>query len=143
MKLIKQKSNWDCGIAAIAMFTNKSYDEVLKALRKLYPDHGNNEISNVQEEKILRHFRVRPIVLPFEFINLKIRSMILIQSLNDEFSWHSIFFDGKNIYDPNNGKIKNGKPLKFYSSLNEIKRKDVVEIVVSLHDIKKLKLVKE
>lgn len=153
MKLIKQKLNWDCSIASIAMFTNKSYTEILKIYHKYFPKNGNDdwtaqfrqfgnrsqELTDIQVDKILRHFKIRPIALPFEFLNLKIKSIILLQSLNDKNSWHNIYCDGNNIYDPNKGKIKNGKPVKFYSELNQLTKKNVLEITINLNDVKKLK----
>jgi hypothetical protein len=112
---IKQKSDWDCCIASIAMMTGQSYESVLKKFEELFPGASGLGLADPEIIELLRAFKANPIII--ETVILDIPCILFLPSKNEEGS-HAVFFCGKQIYDPN-FKVKGKKyypknlPKKF------------------------------
>lgn len=96
---IKQKGTWDCCIASVAMLLDKSYDEVLKKFKKIFPSFKKNGLNDYQITKLLKSFKAKPDII--EAVILNIPCILFLPSKNDDNGSHAVFFCGEKIYDPN------------------------------------------
>jgi hypothetical protein len=134
---IKQKSNWDCVIASVAMMTGKSYEEVLKRYEKLYPKHNKCGLNDEEILGLLKSFKQNPRVINAVIKNVS--GILYLPSKNDSVGDHAVFFDGECIYDPN-FKIK-GK--KYYNKKVPKKFPEGTQKVVNMNNPQTKKLVKK
>lgn len=147
MNLIRQKEPSDCGIAAIAMFTKLSYDEVRScAINTSYfkKKHGTYSCSGIlrklgfEQENysgdnsyITKSGKFKSIPHIHHYISGSAlrqllwgrRCLISVESLNNENGLHLIYYDGENILDPQNGR--KGKKYFDYKDWNKINPKEI------------------
>lgn len=116
MKTIKQKFNYSCGVASIAMMVGKSHEEVRK---KCFPNHNFNVVGITIKDifKALIMYGIIPYAnfgYPEEDNTMNnVPGILFVPSLNSARSQHYIFYNGKDIYDPNQ---ESG--LNIYTKLN-------------------------
>jgi len=62
MRLVTQRCNTDCGIATIAMLTDRSYTDVLRTAVRLfgYPEEGPYTTTFADMRGMLRHYGMEP-----------------------------------------------------------------------------------
>lgn len=122
-KLQPQKKNYDCALACISMFSRIPYN-LLK--NKYFKDHNFNKEGVIQdtEKKILglEGFKVKYV----KKIPIGKPAIVSVDSLNYPDTYHDIFWDGYNIYDPNIGNKRKNSKLKIYKTLKNV---DIVQIL--------------
>ncbi len=96
---IKQKKVWDCCIASIAMLAGVSYKKANDAYMKVMKKPQHDGLSNSSILKILKKLKISGAVV--EAVVLNVPGILCLPSLNDEGSFHAVYFDGRYIYDPN------------------------------------------
>jgi hypothetical protein len=99
--MIKQRSHSDCGVACLAMYLSKSYEEIMEMieirLARKAPIEG---MTNVELAKILAQYQHRPMQI-FTLIH-GVKAILSVPSLGTKKKFHYIYWDGSNIYDPSN-----------------------------------------
>jgi hypothetical protein len=126
--MIKQRGKHDCVICTIAMALGLTYEEVKDAAiaeHAYEPDKGTN-----YEYAILEHLGLRQMhefcimgrgILDAAFFrkfSWRRRAILTVPSLNIENGWHSIYTDGKKLYDP--------CMLKTYSTWDELRPTEMI-----------------
>lgn len=153
--LVRQRGPSDCGVAAIAMFTGRPYEEVETAARAtgaFHPRKGMTNCGRVLErlgfhwENLGRHAD-HPAPNPDgrQFRSLRFSWTAVKPSFIAQFFWgrptllsivslnqaphgrHLVFFDGRRVLDPQEGR--RGK--RFATSLDDV---EVEEAWVWMHD---------
>jgi hypothetical protein len=111
---VPQRGNWDCVLASVAMWTKKTYEEVMGVFEKLGYSYRHLDsqqgCSSVESYKLLKKVGVEPFVIDEAFGSVP--GMLSLPSLNRRGGAHAVFYDGRNIYDP-----QYGKPDKDYYDL--------------------------
>lgn len=125
--LVRQRGSDDCGIAAVAMFTDFTYEHVRRAAIAsdgFRPGKGTNSVGSILRELGFRWDNLitteeKPDTRPYRtlhFNNYYISAefcrdqlwgrpcMMSVPSLNTRGGWHLIFYDGDRVYDPQNGR---------------------------------------
>jgi hypothetical protein len=120
-KLIKQKYDWDCYIACMAMYLGVSYSDILNAYIEFVDNKFYQGITDNQAMKLLKIAGVRPAIRTRLVKGVK--SIVTVPSLNDDGGFHVLYFDGKKFFDPNT----NVEGKKFY-------RQNVKNVVSCLID---------
>jgi hypothetical protein len=140
MNHIYQRTTHDCGVAAIAMFCDMTYDEALELC--LRPDSDNEDAQPIyregwgmnreciafrylglwdygnQHNNKIRSFNKPPAIDATYFRNIAWgrRALIMVPSLNIEGGFHFICYDGEKVLDPNDPA--SGK--KIYTKFEEL-----------------------
>lgn len=143
-ELIRQRGPRDCGIAAIAMFTGRPYEEVLEAglasggylkgggtrssgeiLHQL-GYHWENLVTDTKPNT--RRFRTVAVMEYYQSPDF-VRDILWgrpclmsVPSLNKEGGYHLIYYDGQRILDPQEGR----KGKKFYTDFKSLKPRSAV-----------------
>jgi hypothetical protein len=99
MSHVKQKHDWDCVIASIAMMAGVEYNDVLKTYIKLYPKHQKSGLNDDEIFHILSQFGIRPKIIDAVVKNLS--GIMFLPSKNDKGGSHAVYFTGDEIFDPN------------------------------------------
>ena len=125
--LITQRSGYDCGICAIAMATGHTYERVIEAAGDDLSEKGlRSEVKMLQALGYCYDFqnghpigdfvcRHRGHVLDPNFFREFAwgrRALMSVPSLNDEESFHMIYWDGNCIFDPS--------PKKTYTEWRQL-----------------------
>lgn len=129
LKLIKQKEAWDCPIACVAMVAGHSYKQVRTNLQKNYTNRG---ISCDTMMRYLKRHGIKTELERYEFavvhlhafVNAYDCTAILLLKNMKMRKGHFVVYDGKYIYDPEEGKI----PAKEYIGMKWVVAK--IELVV-------------
>jgi hypothetical protein len=114
-RALTQRTGNQCAIATIAMATGREYDEVLAT--GLETKAFKEGVGCNSEKKILRALGLsddresgdfvemhRPSMLTPEYfrsIAWGRRAILTVPSLNIPGGWHSIYYDGREMFDPN------------------------------------------
>jgi len=106
--LIKQRHQGDCGVACLAMFLGKTYEQVEGciqfAIKRNPPIDGMN---NVEIARVLRQYALNPMqiytLLP------DVPAILSVPSLGTKKKFHYIYWDGKNMYDPSRSETYSNK----------------------------------
>ena len=108
--MITQKFSYDCAVCSTAMFLNKPYEEVAKALELTKEGIGNDKIAKYLWDNEID-------VLWFEGFPPKkgTPAIVSVWSKNFEGKWHSIYFDGEKVFDPARSKPR-------YETYEEVKK---------------------
>lgn len=144
--LVRQRGPSDCGVAAIAMFTGRTYEEVWAAGRAtghFHPKKGMHSCGQVLERLGFYHDNLgrgarpapNPDGHPFRSLTLLLfASDVLHPNVARQFLWgrrallsivslnngpdgrHLVYFDGERVLDPQEGR--RGK--KFASTLDDV-----------------------
>lgn len=105
------QGKYDCVTASLSMYTRLPKQVVKSAIRKakrLHPAKGLMGINAIQEAYAARLLTGKQ----FVYVDVKkigtvpldgIRCLLTVPSLNIPDRWHSIFYDGKSVFDPNAG----------------------------------------
>jgi len=115
LKLVKQKHNWDCAIACVAMIAGHNYKEVYANLQKNYTNRG------ISCDTMMRYLKKHGIKTELEryeftvihlhaFVNAYSNTAIILLKNTKMRKGHFIVYDDKYIFDPEAGKI----PAKEY-----------------------------
>jgi hypothetical protein len=117
MKLVKQRTDFDCSLAAMAMVLGKDYDEVWKPEDTLAVSGGEdgkgyfgvgdyapwlmrlNLIKHV--DWVERYTATSNQKLVKDMIKWR-RALLSVNSLNNEAGLHAVYWDGDKLYDPSN-----------------------------------------
>lgn len=110
LKFVKQKDNWDCAIACVAMIAGHSYKEVRANLQKNYTNRG---ISCDTMMRYLKRHGVKTELERYEFavvhlhafVNAYSNTAIILLKNTKMRKGHFIVYDGKYIFDPEVGRI--------------------------------------
>jgi len=133
VKLINQKSDFDCVIATLAMFFGKSYENIFDNFFKDYK--YDRPVSNIEEEAIFKKMGAKHIELPtWTRPSEGCTAIVAVPSLNLPGKTHAIYFDGNGFLDPQ----KNRENRKFYDYNSE---PDITALVLDLRDKRSIKLV--
>src|SRR4029077_15672150 len=116
IELIPQRTAYDCGICTIAMATGRSYEEVMAAAlaAKAFDEIGLRSEQWVLERLGLDYSfengepvgdfvcRHRGVLAPEFFRSFagRRRAIMAVPSLNIEKGFHSVFWDGRRLFDP-------------------------------------------
>lgn len=105
MEIIQQRYEYDCVIASIAMWANLSYEDVMGVCVRLGyerdPD-SRKGLSSVEGYSICRKLGIRPFVIDEAYGGVK--GILSLPSLNHPGGAHAVFYDGRDIHDPQTGK---------------------------------------
>jgi len=125
--IVKQRLKKDCGVAALAMATNVSYETALAALplaARIDIKNGKglfhyNQLDGLDKLGFYRNFN-RP-------VNVEIGSTPAILSVPSgtkrSDGLHSIYWDGKNVYDPSPSNKYNNNEIALAACIFFIKIK--------------------
>lgn len=140
MQHIHQRTSHDCGVAAIAMFCDLTYEEALELCLRpdgegeyahpIYREGWGMNRENIafqylglwsydnQNDNKVRCFRKMPYIEAsyFRQIIWGRRAMVMVPSLNIEGGFHFVCYDGEKVLDPNDPAT--GK--KVYTKLEEL-----------------------
>jgi hypothetical protein len=138
-EFVEQRAKSDCVISSIAMFTGRSYEEVLEAAGDKYvPNEGTRDPAGVlvnlgyqdsapwrsRENGTGRQFKTHYLVdaiNPKWFCKLMWgrECMFSVPSLNIEGGWHMVYYDGHDVWDPN------PTTKKRYEKLEDLEPREV------------------
>jgi hypothetical protein len=103
---VLQKGNWDCVLAAAAIWTKKTYEEVMEVYNKLGYDYKHLDsqkgCSSVEKYMLLKKLGVEPFTIDEAFGSVP--GILSMPSMNRPGGAHAIFYDGRNLWDPQYGK---------------------------------------
>jgi hypothetical protein len=125
-KLINQRTNFDCVVAASAMYTGLTYDECAEIY---YEDMGRSKNNGMQGSEILRFLKlagfravgaVGSAKRPMETIR-GVPAICSVPSLNFADGTHAIYWDGYKFMDPQ--AFREGK--KWYKPFQSA---DIIEM---------------
>jgi hypothetical protein len=126
--MIRQRTRHDCAICTIAMALNKPYDDVMAAAleaRAFKPDEGTRAEYRIIEQfglKQLIDFRTlhRGPLAPEYFLHFSWgrRAIMAVPSLNTEGSFHSVYWNGAELFDP--------CTLKTYSEWKQLRPDEII-----------------
>lgn len=105
---IKQKSNWDCAIASIAMMAGVDYSDVLKKFEKKFPESIGRGLSDSEILTLMKSYGMKPLIIDYVFFDIS--AILFLPSKNESNGDHAVYFCGKEIYDPNYKRTG----IKFY-----------------------------
>ena len=122
-KLINQKYKYDSGIACIAMYVGKSYDNIKN---KYFPRRNFNHqnMKNVEFEAIMYDLNIQ--LEEFKDFDTQKDAIVVVKSLNYTKGLHSVYWDSKNqqVYDSQMGLLNyRQKPKKYYTTVDFLKCK--------------------
>lgn len=104
---VRQKKDYDCIVACIAMFTNEEYDIVYSMLKKFgWKEDAKLGVNDNLIYEVLKDFGYQPVR---SFHVHPVPSIVIVPSLNKRAGLHAVFFDGNStVLDPMYGeKFKN------------------------------------
>ena len=118
MNLIKQKTNYDCALACLAMASGKKYDDIFdtefcKRIEKATTCTGDDLEEAYSRAGFYRDKNRKNIYVlgsPISLVKQLIwgrKAMLQVPSLNYENSEHFIFWDGINLFDPSTKQTYN------------------------------------
>lgn len=96
MVIVYQEHKYGCGIACLAMFANLNYSEVKNkffASRNL-DKYGISNIDIITTLSSLGFTTVERRKIP------KTKAILTVESINKKNSWHSVYWNGKELFDP-------------------------------------------
>lgn len=125
---VKQRYDWDCGIASIAMMTRCRYDDVFDTFYSKFPKSVGRGLSDSEFIAILKIYGVKPKIIDCVFH--EIPSILFLPSKNEKFGSHAVYFCGKRIYDPNYKKHKK----KYYGKALPKKLPYEIQSIVDMND---------
>ena len=107
MKLVKQRTSGDCGIACLSMILNKDYETIEYELNEIieYDEDRDISIHGIDIDDIFRYLKDSNI--PFNISSWfgSNRAIAIVPSLNADIGLHYIAYDGKEIFDPSKGPL--------------------------------------
>ena len=107
--MIEQKFSYDCAVASLAMFTGKTWDEIFLAFDKPTEGLPTNEVALYLWDNGFPNIEWRQCHgMP------TIKSLVTVKSKNYPGKDHTIYFDGKDFYDPS--------PKEKYVSHEDVER---------------------
>ena len=107
MEIINQRESYDCVIAAIAMWTKQSYEEIMRVCIDIRDGNPLKEaVSSKEEKAILNYFDIHPVQLKHAYGGTE--GILSLPSINIPMAAHALYYKDWNIYDPNEGR-KNKK----------------------------------
>lgn len=111
--MIKQRTQLDCGVCALAMFTGKTYEEIEAVIafnlpKRTFPVNGMN---NEEIAIVLDYLDYRPIQVNTVLENAP--AICTVPSLGSKKAFHFIYWDGKEMHDPANFEIYTTEDFKF------------------------------
>lgn len=129
MTMIKQREKSDCSICTIAMALDRTYEEVMDAA--IETEAWKRDEGCRREYSIIEHFGLKQMegfrvmwrgnILDPEFFlhfSWRRRAILSVPSLNIEGSFHSVFTDGRKLYDPS--------PLKTYGEWKALRPQEII-----------------
>lgn len=127
--LIRQREKSDCSICTIAMALDKSYEEVMRVA--LLEDAWRRDEGCRREYQIIEKFGLKQMegfrimwrgnILDAEFFlhfSWRRKAILSVPSLNIEGGFHSVFTDGRKLYDP--------CLLKTYSEWKDLRPEEII-----------------
>ncbi len=108
MEFVQQRSKLDCGVACMAMLLHCSYDEVTKYFTNI--DFNSQEMDDDMLKNAIQQYGKETKFS--DDINLTEESIIILPSLNNVNSQHSVCWTGSEVFDPNRGN----KNKKYYTT---------------------------
>lgn len=106
--IVNQKTNYDCAVAAMAMFLNVSYEEVAGVL---YDDLRQPETEGTTDEnmiEVMEKFGTK--TMQVNFVLRGVPAILTVPSLNVKNANHAVYWTGQYILDPQHGRANK----KFY-----------------------------
>lgn len=117
MKLVNQKTNWDCGYAALAMFLDISYQDVEELVKEYAPTCAGKALSDREVIRILANKGLTPIQAISPIYRVGVPEIAVVASLNFPGRLHYVVLSGQSeVFDPQNGR--EGK--KFFGDLDSM-----------------------
>ena len=107
--LIKQRYIGDCSVASLAMFLGISYDEILPHYPEEIKEQFSTGVWNHRTFEVAYELGVTLTCIEDDY-DLAKPSLIIAPSLNRENTLHTMFWDGKKLYDPAIGKCYDSLP---------------------------------
>jgi hypothetical protein len=98
---IPQRTDFDCAIAAIAMWSRMEY-EVVELLALQNGWNGSSGLLTGIQDKVLRALGIAPYPLMNNWTGVP--GLLSLPSLNNEGGAHAVYFDGQSIIDPQTGR---------------------------------------
>lgn len=100
IEIVQQRSDWDCVIACLAMWTGRSYEEVLAVASELDPKlrFEGRGVDGVLKQDIMKRFNMYSAVMMSAYSCL--RGILSFPSLNVPGGAHAVYYDGRYIHDP-------------------------------------------
>lgn len=132
--LIKQRTDIDCGVAALAMASGRDYDDVITTIGDAYDeDIGlqrvqealkrlgfKNEFANGEPIGdivcLSRDWCITPAF--FRRLIWGRRALVTVPSLNTKGVWHMVYFDGSHVFDPS--------PKQTYTEYKQLEPNELV-----------------
>ncbi|OGU55432.1 MAG: hypothetical protein A2V66_16790 [Ignavibacteria bacterium RBG_13_36_8] len=125
-EIIKQRSKGDCGICALAMFLNISYDVLAKEeefQEDLKEDFGKG--ASIRDLwKVAKKYGYDIVYTNNQYFKESEPAIVFVPSLKLKGKIHSIYWDGERIFDPSNEKTYESLPDKF-DVLQEFKEDEI------------------
>jgi hypothetical protein len=97
--LIRQRYDIDCVIATIAMYTHKTYEDVIEVCERLKIRPLG--LCGYDSIRILKEFG-HELVQCFDFYDF-VPCIVSVPSLNSRGKMHSVYWDGQRVWDPQEG----------------------------------------
>lgn len=136
MQLVVQRTGHDCAICTIAMALGMTYDQVMAAgleSKAFDPESGTRGASRILEALGLsnrfdrgnpvgdfvsrrRSFEISPAYFRGQIWGR--RAVICVPSLNIPGGWHSIYWDGAQVWDPS--------PRKRYETFDDLHPEEII-----------------
>jgi len=118
MKLVNQRFDYDCSIAASAMWLDVSYDEVFNAASSLGFNRSNDSkrgFSTGEIHYVLKKFNVNAFMIDEAYGGVD--GILSLPSLNSQGGSHAVFYKDYKVYDPQTnreGKLAYPQELTFF-----------------------------
>jgi hypothetical protein len=104
VNFVQQRYDWDCVIACLAMWTDRSYEQVYHDIANMYPTEKfvDRGIDGSQTDALMAKYGMLRAITMEAWSGT--RGILSFPSLNIPGGSHAIFYDGRNIHDPQKGR---------------------------------------
>jgi len=103
-ELIKQRSEYDCGVATFAMYLGRSYEEAVVLCSEVFGGEWDPNMLITHNFQLLVLQRAgEPSALVVQ-LNRSRPAIVATVSLNHEGSGHLVYWDGHAVLDPSLGR---------------------------------------
>ena len=117
MKLIEQRTPTDCSICSLAMYLDRTYEEIMDIVNTYDPNiarriqDGVYGLDIISELHIIRHFGGNTVCLLTFPQSLK--CFLAVASLNFPGKLHAVAYDGNEVFDPSLYKKHNKTSILY------------------------------
>ncbi|KKK84302.1 hypothetical protein LCGC14_2784740 [marine sediment metagenome] len=102
-RFVQQRMPADCGVAALAMFLGRSYEDIARHCSGAeLVQYG---LAWSRERHICGLFKVKVEVVDSSLVDWRRAAVLTVPSLNDDKGQtHAVYWDGRRAWDPQHGR---------------------------------------